>query len=156
MPETFEGAVAVTHVPADLLGEKWLELDREQEKLDKRREKLKPRILAMVREYGQYVPKSKTLLILRGLVVELRATFPEESVIDETLLRQLFRKHRRTRELFTRHERFSLRPGAVEHLLPKLSHAAMKLFFRAVTRRELAPRVKVVKRKRVKKSRRAA
>ncbi len=140
---------AVTLSPQDVLGAAWAVMESDLALLEKCRGRLKKRILAAISRHGQASPKAKSMWNLLGLVWELQAIYAQETNVDALKVKRLPESLRR--RLFVRTERYVLKPGALDLVAGKLSARDRERFNRAVTRRALLPRVKVVKLKRVAK-----
>lgn len=133
----------------DRLAFMWREIENRERLTARSKAKLKTRILAAAARYGQIGAKSKSGKTLRGLELEILTAYPVETLVDkEAAERLMTRIHYSLRcRLFEHIERYALRPGAHEFAL-QLTARNRWLFERAISRRAMSARVRVVKAKR--------
>ena len=127
----------------------WREIERLEESLAKSKSKLKDEILRMVRRYGSVAPHSKRMKVLVGILTEIQAIYPIELAVNPDAVRALLRAcpGKLGGLLFERQDRFILQPAAFELAASVLSAKTRKLFNETISRKKLAPRVKVIDRK---------
>lgn len=141
---------ALSKIGVEGLALRWEKLEKIEQRIALKRDRLKIAILVAIYNHGEIAPNAKTMRVLRGIAREIQATFPTETSVDPQRMREFLRAIPAGlgKRLVERAEKFTLRPGAWELAaltLPNCLPRARRLFRWAVLRTDGAPRVKVVK-----------
>jgi hypothetical protein len=146
MATTAAKVIPMTPKRVDQLGERWNQLKLRQEQLDKEFEECGAEILACVEAQGQLAERASKTRVVDGLTLELRATYGEETRIDQKGALAFLEACPKVigAQVFRREEKFVLvqTPDRIEGGA-ELPIAVRRLFQEAVKVKPRAPKIEV-------------